>query len=178
MAKLDASSTLKRLRNRYRLVVMNVGVVEQVGTPQEIYDTPKTRFVADFIGAMNFFPGEMIAADEVRVGGLPLRCLPNGHAAGQRVTVAIRPEDIQVPNPGTPLSNLVDAEVGPVEFLGSHVRTRLEHPAFADAPLVAQLSQNLARRVHLAQGGRLEVWLPPERVRVFDEAQARGQAHG
>lgn len=163
-----------------RIVVMNVGVVEQVGTPQEIYDAPRTRFVADFIGAMNFFPGEMLAADRVAVGGLSLACLPNGHAAGSRVTVAIRPEDIQVPQPGAapadpaadPSVNRIEATVGPVEFLGSHVRTRLAHPAFAAAPLTAQLSQNLARRVGLAEGERLAVRLPPERVRVFDaEAQ-------
>lgn len=157
-----------------RIVVMNVGVVEQVGTPQAIYDAPKTRFVADFIGAMNFFPGEMIAADRVAVGGLPLACLPNGHAAGARVTVAIRPEDVQVPQAGAVGDNLLEAAVGPVEFLGSHVRTRLDHPAFTGAPLTAQLSQNLARRVQLAEGARLTVWLPPERVRVFDPEAARG----
>ncbi|MFO1211059.1 MAG: putative 2-aminoethylphosphonate ABC transporter ATP-binding protein [Amaricoccus sp.] len=157
-----------------RIVVMNVGVVEQVGTPQEIYDAPRTRFVADFIGAMNFFPGEMLAADRVAVGGMPLACLPNGHAAGSRVTVAIRPEDIQVPQPGAGPENLIEATVGPVEFLGSHMRTRLGHPAFASGPLVAQLSQNLARRVGLAEGARLAVWLPPERVRVFDAEAPRG----
>ena len=50
----------------------------------------------------------------------------------------------------------------------------LEHPAFSEAPLTVQLSQNLARRVGLAEGGRLSVWLPPERVRVFDAEVTRG----
>lgn len=158
-----------------RIVVMNMGVVEQVGAPQDIYDNPATRFVADFIGAMNFFPGVMVAPDQVRVGDLPLACRPNGHRQGDAVTVAIRPEDIQVPpRGGADRANLVAADVGPVEFLGSHVRTRLMHPAFHDRPLVAELSQNLARRIGLAAGGRLEVWLPPERVRVFDAAASRG----
>ena len=68
----------------------------------------------------------------------------------------------------------VEREVGPVEFLGSHVRTRLVHPAFADAPLTAQLSQNLARRVGLREGGRLAVSLPAERIRVFDAEATHG----
>ncbi|MFO1143801.1 MAG: TOBE domain-containing protein [Amaricoccus sp.] len=106
----------------------------------------------------------MLASDRVEVGGLPLNCLPNGHAAGARLTVAIRPEDIQVPPAGAATPNLIEAAVGPVEFLGSHVRTRLAHPAFGDAPLTAELSQNLARRVHLSEGERLPVLLPPDRV--------------
>ena len=155
-----------------RIVVMNVGVVEQVGTPREVYDAPRTRFVADFIGAMNFLSGRMTARDRVEVGGLPFTCQPNGHAAGAPVTIAIRPEDVVVPQGAA--ENLVEAEVGPVEFLGSHVRTRLVHPAFADAPLTAQLSQNLARRVGLREGGRLAVSLPAERIRVFDAEATHG----
>ncbi len=158
-----------------RIVVMNVGVVEQVGTPQEIYDNPRTRFVADFIGAMNFFPGTMSGGAEVSVGDLPLACRPNGHGQGDAVTVAIRPEDIQVPQAGAAVAeNLIETDVGPVEFLGSHVRTQLLHPAFRGAPLVAELSQNLARRIGLTSGGRLSVLLPPERVRVFDAGTGRG----
>jgi len=158
-----------------RIVVMNVGVVEQIGTPQEIYDAPATRFVADFIGAMNFYDGIMVAPDQVRVGDVPLACRPNGHRQGESVTVAIRPEDIQLPDqvePGAP--NVLDASVGDLEFLGSHVRTHLLHPAFAASPLVAELSQNLARRRAIAPGQPLSVLLPPERVRVFDAVVARG----
>lgn len=158
-----------------RIVVMNVGVVDQVGAPREIYEAPRTRFVADFIGAMNFLDGEVAAPDAVRLGDLALACLPNGHAPGTRVTVAIRPEDILVPQAGDDARNLVEAEVGPVEFLGGHVRARLLHPAFRQTPFVAELSQNLARRVALAEGGRLAVSLPPERIRVFD---AEGAPHG
>ncbi len=154
-----------------RIVVMNVGVVEQVGTPQDIYDKPATRFVADFIGAMNFFKGVMISPSEVRVGALRLSCRPNGHDQGSAVTVAIRPEDIQLPDVAdASRPNMVDADVGTLEFLGSHVRTRLMHPAFDHEPLIAELSQNLVRRRGVAPGSKLSVWLPPERVRVFDAA--------
>ncbi len=157
-----------------RIVVMNVGVVEQVGTPQGIYNDPQSRFVADFIGTMNFFPGTMEAPDRVRIGSLALACRANGHAAGERVTVAIRPEDIQVPEGAGETSNVFETDVGQVEFLGSHVRTRLAHPAFEGAPLVAELSQNMARTLRLERGDRMAVRLPAERVRVFDAGMGRG----
>src|SRR3970282_1592195 len=70
-----------------RIVVMNHGVIEQVGTPAEIYQQPATVFVADFIGTMNFMPGEVVEKNRVRLGGVVLRCKTNGHGAGQSVTV-------------------------------------------------------------------------------------------
>jgi iron(III) transport system ATP-binding protein len=157
-----------------RIVVMNVGVIEQIGTPQEIYNEPASRFVADFIGAMNFFKGTVVGPGQVRVASLALACRPNGHQQGTAVTVAIRPEDIQLPDQSAPdAPNLFDADIGEVEFLGSSVRTRLLHPAFEAEPLIAQISQNLARRRAIAPGQRLPVMLPPERLRIFE-----GAAHG
>jgi iron(III) transport system ATP-binding protein len=158
-----------------RIVVMNVGVVDQIGTPQQIYDDPATRFVADFIGSMNFFEGVMVGPEQVRVGDLPLACRANGHRQGEAVTVAIRPEDIQLPDRLPEVAtNVLETDVGELEFLGSHVRTRLIHPAFVAEPLIAELSQNLARRRAIAPGQRVAVLLPPERVRVFDPAPAHG----
>ena len=57
-----------------RIVVMNKGVIEQIGRPTEIYDTPKTRYVASFIGEMNFIPGEngteiAVRPEDIRIGG-------------------------------------------------------------------------------------------------------------
>src|SRR5258707_6368695 len=57
-----------------RIVVMNQGVIDQVGTPQEIYRHPTTAFVADFVGSMNFLPGTFVAPDKVKVGGLTFDC--------------------------------------------------------------------------------------------------------
>ena len=91
-----------------RIVVMNDGVIEQAGTPTEIYREPASIFVADFIGAMNFIAGEVTGTGEVTggrevagaggagtgAGGLVLACDTSGFPGGARVTVAIRPEDI------------------------------------------------------------------------------------
>jgi iron(III) transport system ATP-binding protein len=158
-----------------RIVVMNMGVVEQTGTPAEIYDTPASRFVADFIGTMNFFAGTVVGPGQVRVGGLQLACPPNGHDRGEPVVVAIRPEDIRVVEPVEEAQpNSIEIEVGPIEFLGSHVRTQLRHHAFTAEPLTAEISQNLIRRRHIRCGNHLLVQLPPERIRVFDRTLARG----
>src|SRR5205814_7169853 len=59
-----------------RIVVMNAGAIEQVGTPQEIYRKPTTAFVADFVGSMNFLAGTLEAPDRVRIGSLSLACPP------------------------------------------------------------------------------------------------------
>ncbi len=158
-----------------RIVVMNMGVVEQVGTPREIYDQPASAFVADFIGAMNFFAGTAVGPAEVRVGEVQLSCPPDGHSQGDPVTVAIRPEDVRVlEGDGNDLVNALDIEIGHVEFLGSYIRASLVHPSFADERLIAELSQNLTRRLDLVEGHRIRIQLPPERVRVY----ARGATHG
>jgi iron(III) transport system ATP-binding protein len=158
-----------------RIVVMNTGVVEQVGTPAEIYDAPASRFVADFVGAMNFFTGTVVGPSQVRVGDLQLACRPNGHGRGEPVVIAIRPEDIRVVEPVEEAQpNSIEIEVGSIEFLGSYVRTQLRHHAFAEAPLTAEISQNLIRSRHIRCGNHLLVQLPPERIRVFDRTPARG----
>src|SRR5215470_6875534 len=56
-----------------RIVVMNHGIIEQVGTPQEIYRNPATPFVADFVGHMNFLPGQLQATGQVRIGSIELQ---------------------------------------------------------------------------------------------------------
>jgi putative spermidine/putrescine transport system ATP-binding protein len=75
-----------------RIVVMNQGNIEQIASPQEIYDDPNSLFVAQFIGKMNFLKG-VVAADQVMVGQL---AFPNSNHLSGNVIVAIRPEDVNV----------------------------------------------------------------------------------
>ena len=150
-----------------RIVVMNQGVIEQVGTPLEIYRDPQTAFVADFIGTMNFVPGVVQGPGRVRVGQLDLNCQVDGLSQGAAVTVAVRPEDVLVPE-GKPVSeNAFDARVGDMEFLGSFFRADLEAEAMGGHGLRADLSINIVRRLNLNRGDMLPVALPGERIRVF-----------
>jgi putative spermidine/putrescine transport system ATP-binding protein len=118
-----------------RIVVLNEGRVEQIGTPSEIYNFPRTRFVASFIGTLNQLSGEVVDTHkgEVRVGqqtlvtSNPLDDLKNG----QPCTLAIRPEGITMDAEARGKNN-VQAVVDSVSFLGSIVRIRSH---MGDAPL-------------------------------------------
>lgn len=90
-----------------RIAVMHAGRVEQVGTPEEIYHRPATRFVATFIGSSNLLPGtvkERLAGGRLRIEtplGV-LACQSGDHLrAGQQVAVFLRPEDVRLPEGGT-----------------------------------------------------------------------------
>jgi putative spermidine/putrescine transport system ATP-binding protein len=110
-----------------RIVVLNEGRVEQTGTPSSIYNFPRTRFVASFIGTLNQLSGEVVdtALGEIRVGTqLLITSNPLDELrAGQKCTLAIRPEAISLDGSGAG-KNSVQTVVDDVSFLGSIVRIR------------------------------------------------------
>lgn len=139
-----------------RIVVMDHGVVRQVGTPEEIYETPADLFVADFIGTINLLEGAVVAEHgdcaEVAVPGLPhpIRATKAGPGPlGATATVAIRPEAIAIDPPADDEpTNLVAAPVLDRSYLGDHTRHRVR---IGDATLTVQTSQRVTAD-HLALG--------------------------
>ncbi len=109
-----------------QVVVMYKGIAEQAGTPFEIYNAPKTRFVATFVGTLNVLQGtvEDSAGGMVRVGDvvLPL-AMPVSSARGTPVSLAVRPESIRLKDAGA-CNVRVPAEIRDVSFLGSVIRIR------------------------------------------------------
>ena len=81
------------------VVVMNNGVIEQVGTPEDIYNEPVNAFVADFIGEANILNGTMIDDCRIRILGRELECVDKGFGKNTPVDVVIRPEDIIITPP-------------------------------------------------------------------------------
>lgn len=83
-----------------RIAVMNEGVIEQLGTPREIYDRPLTKFVAGFIGESNIFDGKVISVNDgiiyVETSAGTMKVKGNGFEAGEDIHVSIRPEHIKV----------------------------------------------------------------------------------
>lgn len=165
-----------------RIVVMNHGVIEQVGTPTEVYREPASLFVADFIGETNQFPAKVLSGGKVALTGTELACAPHDCAAGTPVTAVIRPVDV-IPHgdgarsPGAPdvvatRENLIEVDVREMEFLGGFWRTRLASPRFGDGLLVADFSINAVRRLDIAEGSAMSVELPRDRVLVFPERAA------
>ena len=162
-----------------RIVVMNHGVIEQVGTPTEIYTDPVSLFVADFIGEMNQVPAEVTKVGEVRVGNRKLLCRTGDFAPGTKVIAALRPEDV-IPHdkdarlPGTPdvivtPQNTFDVVIKEMEFLGSFWRTSVSDEEAEGLNLTADFSINAVRRLSLAAGGKITIELPADRLKAFSE---------
>jgi iron(III) transport system ATP-binding protein len=152
-----------------RIVVMNHGVIEQIGTPTEIYRHPASLFVADFIGETNRVASQY-RKGAVTLGSLVLNTDVPGLTDGQAVMVAIRPEDILPHSAGheaTPKPNHLPVTIAAQEFLGSSWRMHLRSAELGETPLVANFSMNAVRRLDLAEGSKMTVELPAERVLVF-----------
>lgn len=81
------------------IVVMNQGYIQQMGTPEQIYNEPENAFVADFIGESNIVPGIMIRDELVEIFGTKFACVDKGFGTNQPVDVVIRPEDIDLVDP-------------------------------------------------------------------------------
>ena len=113
-----------------RVVVMNEGRIEQVGTPAEIYNFPATPFVASFVGTLNLIAGKVVEAGAGRlsIDGQEIRAPgPITQARdGSTVTVAIRPEAIELGEGGG--TNRLQGTIEDVSFLGSIVRIRVRLP--------------------------------------------------
>ena len=153
-----------------RIVVMNQGVIEQVGTPTEVYRQPTSAFVADFVGTTNFLPAVVTGARQVRYAGIDLDCeLDVRPGVGHDVTVAVRPEDIVVRGVAVQTPNSFPARVADIEFLGSFCRVELALDGVTNA-LLADLSINAVRDLAIHEGMDLRVAMPPERLRVFPRA--------
>ena len=151
-----------------RIVVMNQGAIEQVGTPQEIYRRPATAFVADFVGSMNFLAGTLEAADRVKIGGLAFACpAQDGLAVGSEVRLSVRPEDVRVRDLPAGVANRVAVEVAELDFVGAFCRATLKVEGAAGVSLTADFSSNLMRDLGVDTGTRLDVALPPDRLRVY-----------
>ena len=99
------------------VIVMNEGVVQQIGTPKDIYNEPKNAFVADFIGESNILSGIMKADFLTEFSGKEFTCLDRGFKENEEVDIVVRPEDVDiVPS----LAGMLEGVVTSVNFLGVH----------------------------------------------------------
>jgi len=154
-----------------RVVVMNHGRIEQIGTPNELYHNPATRFVAGFIGspAMNFATvtvaeanGSLIAENSGLRIKLPQETAQRlrGHV-GHEVTLGVRPEDLTVAGNADPDHLCFDAVIEVVEQLGSEILLDMK---VGEGVMVASVEPTLRVKVR----DRLRVAMRPSRLHVFD----------
>lgn len=145
-----------------RICLMSVGEIAQLGTPDELYFTPKSRFVAEFIGESNLIEGRLSAPDRMTtVSGQTYAVRDQGIAAGSDVTLLIRPEQLQPlkSDEACPAGqNLVEGTVDDTSFIGG--MTRVHVTTHNGEPLITKaISERVASRSQPGTPLRL-TWRP------------------
>ena len=105
------------------IVVMNKGVIQQMGSPEDIYNEPANAFVADFIGESNILDGIMIDDYKVEFSNVTFECVDKGFNKNEKVDVVIRPEDIEIT---TVEKGMLSGKVISVTFKGVHYEIEVE----------------------------------------------------
>lgn len=109
------------------VVVMNKGQIQQIGTPEDIYNEPENAFVAEFIGESNILDGVMLRDFVVEFAGTQFSCVDKGFAPNEIVQVVVRPEDIQVvPSMQGDFTGIVKDLI----FKGVHFEMRVEQAGY------------------------------------------------
>jgi iron(III) transport system ATP-binding protein len=150
-----------------RIVVMNRGAIEQVGSPLEIYREPASPFVADFVGKVNVLPAE-VAGGELRFGDLRIPFEGSDRAA----RVYLRPEDVLARPIAEGEPHVFDASIEKIDFLGSYCHVHVAAPALEPHRLMVYLSLNFLSEQSLQVGSQMKLKLLPERIKVFDAGLA------
>ena len=151
-----------------RIAVMHAGRIEQLGTPEELYERPATRFVADFIGSTNLLRGVIEPDGSIRLGsGEVARAAHDGVAAGTEVEISIRPESIELV-PG----DAVGAIRGQVEQ-AAYLGTNLSYQVRTAGGLVLSVLTTKAG-VRLPVGSEVAVTWPPSEALVLGGAVGGG----
>ncbi len=144
------------------IAVMNAGRIEQAGSPEEIYDRPRSEFVARFIGSSNIVKGRNLAADRIEFAGTPLRVIGANLPAGGETAVSIRQHDIRLMAKAPDgVENVVPATVVRQVFLGG---SRDYMVQVADG---TQLRVVTSAEDNIAQGSSVWLHLPAERCRAL-----------
>lgn len=152
-----------------RIAVMRNGVIEQVGRPGEVYEYPRTAFVAGFVGVSNFFEGEAkectAGCTRLDVQGLPLQVTGNA-PVGARVTAACRPEKVRLQRAPRSAVNSFRGRVAAIKYFGSNRQYYVTlDQGFQVIAMVANLETG---EIPFGEGEELYVEIPPEAIRILE----------
>jgi ABC-type Fe3+/spermidine/putrescine transport system ATPase subunit len=151
-----------------RIAIMYAGRIEQLGTPEDIYARPASRFVAEFVGLSSFLDGrvEAVTADGMRVavggGHVTVPALP-GAAAGGHALLFVRPNEVELLPADAPEPGALPATIEAATYLGDRMDYRLRLAGGA----ALRVQQDAGPR--LAAGTALKVRLPSGRVRALSD---------
>lgn len=141
------------------IVVLKDGVIQQIGTPTDVYNEPKNPFVADFIGESNILPGIMVQDYKVRMNGVVYECVDKGFGKNTEVDVVVRPEDIDI----IPADKArVSGKVVSVVFMGVHYEVDVDCGGYE---WVIQTTDYVER------GETIGISIPPDAIHVMKKTQ-------
>ncbi len=153
-----------------RVLVMCDGRLEQIGTPREIYDQPATRFIAGFIGVMNFVPATVAADGLISIGTTQLACSTASRSSGTAVDCAFRPEDVSVSVGKPGHANSLAATVSDIEHLGSFERIVLRLQAGDAQDVTVDMRKGAMSNDLVHPGMAVYLAIEPDRIRLYKAA--------
>lgn len=150
-----------------RIVVMNQGVIEQVGTPEEVFSRPNSPFVAGFLGDMNFIPAIAASGNSVSAGSTTFALQATENLApGSEVSLCIRPADITIETPSAGSSDGLEALVETVSFRGNFYRLSLRCSQIRQT-LDVEITSSAWQGLRLVEGSIITIDFPATKLHVF-----------
>ncbi len=146
-----------------RIIVMNQGLIQQIGTPIDIYNEPQNAFVADFIGDSNILEGIMIEDKKVVMGNVLFHCVDEGFGENELVDVVIRPEDVELVAEDAGLLNGV---VKSILFKGVHYEMKVEANGF---------DWMVHSTIYREPGSRMGIYVNPENIQIMHKPSSSAE---
>ena len=144
------------------VVVMDNGEIQQIGTPEDIYNEPQNAFVADFIGESNILDGQMIDDYYVSFSGKRFRCLDSGFMKLEPVDVVVRPEDVDVVSPER---GMLTGIVSSVTFKGVHFEIIVDIGGF---------KWMIQTTDYVESGSLIGIYIEPDAIHVMKKSEFSG----
>ncbi len=144
------------------VVVMDGGIIQQIGTPIDIYNEPKNAFVADFIGESNIIDGVMIDDCLVEFSGHRFECLDKGFAKSEAVDVVVRPEDVDVV---APEKGMLCGVVTSVTFKGVHFEIIVDIGGF---------KWMIQTTDYEPEGAKIGLFIEPDAIHIMKKSEYSG----
>ncbi len=147
------------------VVVMDKGKIQQIGSPEDIYNEPVNAFVADFIGESNIVDAIMLKDYLVSFGGVKFKCLDAGFGENTFVEAVVRPEDIKIVNPGADAS--LTGKITSVTFKGVHFEILVDVDGFIW--MIQTTEEN--HRV----GETIGMYIEPDAIHIMNRSEYSGE---
>mgnify|MGYP002423411919 FL=1 len=147
------------------VVVMDKGKIQQIGTPEDIYNEPVNAFVADFIGESNIVDAIMLKDYVVSFGGVTFDCLDSGFGENAFVEAVVRPEDIRIVEPGARAS--LTGEITSVTFKGVHFEILVDVGGFIWMIQTTEENHKV--------GEKIGMYIEPDAIHIMNRSEYSGE---